>query len=231
MPTYFIAGIDTAVGKTAVTGLIGRWFLHRAANADTAVCTMKIVETGVADGEMSHDIVTHRRIMGIKALDGDRAGTTCPYRFRLPASPHLSAALESREIELQKIVDAANELQKTFDILLIEGVGGLLAPLSQDVPAIDVVQTIKSPVILVTSGRLGSINHTLLSLEALTARHIPLAGLVYNQFCDTSDDIRRDTFDFFRRHLRKIGHPDAIVEVPAFTLDHPPNIDFSSLIR
>ncbi len=225
MFSYFIAGIDTEIGKTAVTGLLGRWFLGRGVN----VGTMKMVETGVVDGEISQDILTHRHIMGIRPPASDHDGTSCPYRLRFPASPHLSAALENREIVPQKIIDAAETLQKKFDVLLIEGVGGLLVPLSLDYLAIDFVQRMAAPVILVTSGRLGSINHTLLSLEALGARRIPLAGLVYNHFCETPVAIRQDTLDFFRKRLEKQGRPGALVEIPAFDPDHVPAVDFSGL--
>ncbi len=230
MSCYFIAGIDTEVGKTVVTGLLGRWCLMNAMNA----CSMKLVETGLEDGGLSQDILTHRRIMGLLPLDEDREGTTCPYRFRLPASPHLSASRENRVIEPQKIRDAAEKLQKKFDLLLVEGVGGLLVPLSPNDLAVDLVQQIKAPVILVTSGRLGGINHTLLSLEALAARSIPLAGLVYNRygnlFGDTAEEIQRGSLDFFHRQLEKQGLPGALVEIPAFDLDHPPDIDFSPLV-
>ncbi len=236
MTSYFIAGIDTEVGKTVVTGLLGRWFLRKNAN----VGTMKIVETGVLDGVMSQDIHTHRTIMGIEPLDVDIDGTTCPYRFRLPASPHLSASLENREILAGKIVDAAEKLQKRFDVLLIEGVGGLLVPLTRDYSAIEFVQKIACPVILVTSARLGSINHTLLSLEALAVRKIPLAGLAYNHYgnrsVETTDEIRRDTLDFFHRRLEKLGRPGALVEIPAFQIgavsaNEVPAVDFSALFE
>ena len=227
MNHYFIGGIDTEVGKTIVTGLLGKWFREKGAN----VGTMKIVETGVDDGDLSADIRTHRKIMGLEPLDVDRDGTTCPYRFRLPASPHLSAKLEGREIEPDKIAAAANSLRKQFDVLLIEGVGGLMVPLTRDFSALDFVRQIRPPVVLVTSGRLGSINHTLLSMEALAARKIPLAGLVYNHCCETADEIRRDSLDLFRYRLKKGGRPGALVEVPRFDLDSPPDVDFAAFFQ
>ena len=225
MPHYFIAGIDTEVGKSIVTGLLAKWLLDRNVN----VGTMKIVETGVAEGEISADIRTHRKIMGVGLSDMDFDGTTCPYRFRLPASPHLSAKLEGVKIEPQRIVDASLLLRKRFDTLLIEGVGGLMVPLTKDYLSVDFVQQIGSPVILVTSGKLGSINHTLLSLEALAGRKIPPVGLVYNHYDETADEIRRDSLELFRDCLEKIDRPGALVEIPRFKTDTPPNIDFSSL--
>ncbi len=229
MSHYFIAGIDTEVGKTAATGLLGRWFRRHFETSAVRVGTMKIVETGVTETDISADIQTHRKLMDMNLQAEDIDGTTCPYRFRLPASPHLSAALENREIVPEIIIHAFEKLQKQFDTLLVEGVGGLLVPLSPTLLALDLVRQMNVPVILVTSGRLGSINHTLLSLEALATRRIPLAGLVYNHFCNTEDIIRRDTLDFFRRHLEKQGRPDAVVEMPAFDPASPPDVDFSSL--
>lgn len=223
-----ISGIDTEVGKTIVTGLLGRWFCKLGKNA----VTMKVAETGVAESVMSADIRTHRQLMGIEPLDADLDGTTCPYRFRLPASPHLAAATEDREIEPQRIVKAALRLRKHFETVLIEGVGGLLVPLTRDYLFIDFVREIGAPVVLVTSGKLGSINHTLLSLEALAARNIPLAGLVYNHYGNhygaENDEIRRDSLDYFRYRL---GKADAVVEMPAFDRNNPPDIDFSPLFE
>ena len=100
----------------------------------------------------------------------DKNGLTCSYIFKFPASPHLSAKLENAEINSAKIFSATTELEKHFDYIILEGVGGLMVPLNENEILIDYISKNNYPLILLTSGKLGSINHTLLSLEAIKKR-------------------------------------------------------------
>ena len=98
-------------------------------------------------------------------------------------------------------------------MVLIEGAGGLMVPLTDDFYTIDYIATRHLPVCLVTNGTLGSINHTILSLEALAARHIPLHSVVYNTYFDSADPlIAADTVGFVRRYVAK-KHPGVSVTV------------------
>ena len=224
-PIYFIGGIDTDIGKTFATGLMARFLMQQGVK----VVTFKLVQTGSTSG-LSDDILTHRRLMGIEPFAQDLAGETCPFRFTLPASPHLAAQCENREIALPEMGDALNRLRQEFEVILLEGVGGLHVPLSPNLLAVDFLQSLDVPLVLVTSGRLGSINHTLQTLEIVEHRGIPLAGLIFNHFHATLPEIRRDTLQLFRDKMKAFGRPDAVVEIPAFDVDNPPTIDFSALI-
>ena len=157
---YFVTGIDTDAGKSIVTGVLARALSARGER----VITQKFIQTG-CDG-LSEDIETHRRIMGIGLLPEDEDGTTCPIVFTYPASPHLAAAIDGRDIDLTLIGRSTEKLLQKYDTVLIEGAGGLYVPLSEAYQTIDYVAEHGLPVALVTSPRLGSINHTLLSLEA-----------------------------------------------------------------
>ncbi len=226
MNFFFIGGIDTDIGKTRATGLMARFLLRRG---DRAI-TQKLVQTGSTLG-IAEDILEHRRIMGIQPLDVDRSGLTCPLTFRIPASPHLAAEMEGREVDLDRIEVATRSLREQFDWLLLEGAGGLHVPLRQDLLTIDYLQGIGTPLVLVTSSRLGSINHTLAALETVRHRKIPLAGLVLNHFHPALEAMRKDTLALFRRELAQWGRPRALVEMPEFQGDHIPEIDFSPLFE
>lgn len=192
---YFITGIDTDVGKTIATG----WLAKQLAQQGLSVITQKFVQTGSDD---SRDIATHRALMGIPFMPEDKTGLTEPAVFSYPASPHLAAALEDKIINIDHIITATNTLAERYDIVLVEGAGGLFVPLTQHLLLIDILAKQEYPVILVTSGRLGSINHTLLSLEALQQRGINVLMVLFNHYDDNADNtIAEDTCTYLRQYL------------------------------
>ena len=147
----FIAGTDTGVGKTFVTNLLAR----HLADKGYRVTTQKWVETGV---------VKSRAI----------------FSFKFAGSPHLAAKLEGKNIKIGRIKKGLNKLSREFDFVIVEGTGGLLVPLTGKKLFIDVVKELKLPVLLVAANKLGAINHTLLSLEALRARQMKVLGVLFN---------------------------------------------------
>ena len=153
---YFVTGIDTDAGKTFVTGYIARRLMEEGKR----VITQKFIQTG--NTGMSEDIEKHREIMGTGLLPEDLDHTTAPVIFSYPASAQLAARIDGREIDLEVIDRATQRLQSLYDIVLIEGAGGLAVPITDTFMAIDYAETRKLPVILVTNGILGSINHTVL---------------------------------------------------------------------
>ena len=202
-----VAGIDTGIGKTYVTGLLASALLQQGKK----VMTQKIVQTG-CDG-MAEDILEHRRLMGIGLQDADREGLTCPSVFRFPASPHLSAALEGTRIDLNHIRRSTLALQQRYDLVLLEGVGGLLVPLTPDLLFADYVRDARYELLLVTSPRLGSINHTLLSIEACVHRGIVIKGVLYNCFEKSDKLIVDDTREVIRHYLGKAGFTAPLIEL------------------
>ncbi|MDD5440077.1 MAG: dethiobiotin synthase, partial [Candidatus Omnitrophica bacterium] len=169
MTAVFVAGTDTGVGKTLVTGLLAAYFTGRGKR----VITQKWVATGNGD-----DIKVHNDIMG--AAGAEKKDIRVPYSFRYPASPHLAARLERRTIEEQKIKRLFLRLSSRYDIVLVEGTGGVLVPLNESRFLIDIAQDLDLPVILVVHNRLGAVNHALLSVEALEKRRIRILGMVFN---------------------------------------------------
>ncbi len=213
---YFVSGIDTDAGKSYATGLLAR----RLMADGQRVLTQKLVQTG--GGEISEDIVLHRRLMGVPLQPEDRDGTTCGQLFGHPCSPHLAAQLEGREVDLERI-DRSTELLRTrCDTLLIEGAGGLMVPLRPDCLTIDYLRDRNLPLLLVTSARLGSLNHTLLSLEACRTRGIRLAGILFNHFPATDPLIAEDTRNYLKNHVNGLFPQARWIEIELFPTDDIP---------
>ena len=189
---YFISGIDTSVGKTAATGAIAK----ALAQAGKRVITQKMIQTGCE--QVSEDIEEHRRIQGIPFTEEDREGWTCPYIFSYPCSPHMAAAKDGRTIDLQVITQATERLRERYEYVLLEGAGGLMVPNDYQSLTIDYIRDQGYPLILVTSGKLGSINHTLLSLFAAEQYGIPVKAIVYNQYPHIDALIEANTLEYLR---------------------------------
>lgn len=206
---YFISGIDTDAGKSYATG-----FLAREWNKDgKKTITQKLIQTGNVDH--SEDIDLHRRIMGIPFTQEDREGLTMPEIFSYPASPHLASRLDNRPIDFAKIKQATEELSRRYDYVLLEGAGGLMVPLTEEFLTIDYIAQEQYPLIFVTSGKLGSINHTLLSLEAIQKRGIILDTVLYNLYPTVEDTtIQNDTMNFIKTYLEKHFPETKFIVVP-----------------
>lgn len=193
---YFVSGIDTDAGKSYVTGYLAR----ELAKSGKRVITQKFIQTGNHD--ISEDIELHRRIMGIPFTEEDHARLTMPEIFSYPASPLLASRIDNRPINFERIRQATEILSERYDIVLVEGAGGLMVPLTDELLTIDYIAQSGYPLLFVTSGKLGSVNHTLLSLEAIERRGIRLHSVLYNLYPETSDDtILKDTQTYLQHYL------------------------------
>ena len=231
MSVLFISGIDTDIGKTYATGMIAKALMQQGVN----VITQKLVQTGVSvnsdSGEMNiaDDIVTHRQLMGIPLQPCDIDSSTCPYRYEKPASPHLATRLSGEVLDPELITSATKRLQAEYDLVLLEGAGGLLVPITEQLLILDYIAAQGYPIILVTSGRLGSINHTLLSLEAIKARGLSVHSVVYNHIHDnaaqTDAEIANSTMDFLQNYLAA-NYPKAHwLQIPYIDGSHQANYE------
>ena len=159
MKRYFITGIGTGVGKTIVSAIFVEAFkadYWKPIQAGNLKCT-------------DSDIV--------KGLIGNDISKFHPeaYKFKTPVSPHFAGELENINIIPDKII-----LPQTKNHLIIEGAGGLMVPLCKNFLMIDLIKKLNAEVIIVSQNYLGSINHTILSVEALRSRSIPLKGVVFS---------------------------------------------------
>lgn len=206
---YFVTGIDTDAGKTYCTA----WLARQLMDAGRTVITQKFIQTGNVGH--SEDIDAHRALTGTGMLPEDAEGLTAPIIFSYPASAQLAARIDSKVIDLSLIDRARTELERRFDIVLVEGAGGMMVPLTDTFFAIDYATSRDLPVILVTNSRLGSINHTVLSLEAIKTRGLRLAAVLYNTFFDRDPEISADTRAFIGRYIDSNFAGTPVIDVPA----------------
>lgn len=191
---YFIAGTDTEVGKTVVTAIIALHFQARGVE----VGVMKPLASGciVEDGVLvSEDAAFLKSVCGLE----DELDLINPVRYEEPLAPLVAARrLQESEDHLPRILDNYEKLSARHEMILVEGAGGLLAPLLENDGEIwtcrELIQQLRLPVILVARRTLGTINHTLLTIENLRAYQLEIAGIV---FCDAvrvkADDVAAHT--------------------------------------
>jgi len=207
----FVTGIGTGVGKSVVTGELARQM--RAEGGD--VITVKMVQTG-NDG-YSEDIELHRKIMG-EVFEEDALGLTAPQIFKYPSSALLAAELEGRRVDLAAIRRAVRKCAAAHELVMVESAGGLFVPLTKTKLTIDFAQEEGWPVLLVTNGALGSINHTLMSIEALKSRDMKLLAVAYNWAPDVPPEIDADTPATIRRYLKRWGIDAPVLPIPRIEL-------------
>jgi len=138
----------------------------------------------------------------------------CPYRFSLPASPHLAAAREGRRVDPAVIEAAIRRLAETHDAVLVEGAGGFLVPLSEELSTGDFVARIGLPALVVVRNRLGCVNDALLTAEAVLRRGVPLLGFVFNRFPGEGDATPAEVFSDNPRIVAKLAGAPVLGEVP-----------------
>jgi dethiobiotin synthetase len=174
--SYFITGTDTEIGKTLAACAL----MHALQKYGKSVVGMKPVAAGRSQDGQNEDVRQLRAAANISAPEF----VVCPYLFDDPIAPHLAARKQGINIKAEKILDAYQTLKSLADCVVVEGAGGLKVPLGNpDYPwdTADLIQMMDCSVVLVVGMKLGCINHTLLTLEALTFRKIPIAGWIANQ--------------------------------------------------
>jgi dethiobiotin synthetase len=165
----FVTGTDTGVGKTVVACAIVRGLRRRGLD----VGVMKPVETGVgAAGPL--DARALREAAGVD----DPLEDVCPQRFALPAAPAVSAVHEGSAVDVAQLDAAFERLAARHEYLLVEGAGGLLVPVTAELSMAGLAARWELPLIVVARARLGTINHTRLTLEVARGRGLAIAGLV-----------------------------------------------------
>lgn len=173
----FISGTDTGVGKTIVAAGLVLALKQRGMN----VGYMKPVESGcpVLDGEVvPQDVRFVREVAGIR----DDLDLMCPYRLKAAAAPSIASRLEDVHVDIGYIVDQYFQLSLMHEIVVVEGVGGLMVPLNNNDLVTDLVLQLGLEMLVVARPGLGTINHSLLTVNIAKMMGIPLSGLVINGF-------------------------------------------------
>ena len=194
MKAVFITGTDTGVGKTIVSGLLGQFLMHKGYQ----VITQKWIQTGAK--KFSEDVEVHLKLMNKKKKELENyLYFMSPYIFKFASSPHLAARRERRSICVDKIKKSFKFLARRFDFVIVEGVGGALVPFNKKKLVIDIARELNLPVIIVAKNKLGAINHTLLTIEAIRARNLKIVGVIFNsQSANSNNTISRDNPQIIR---------------------------------
>ena len=200
MHGIFITGTDTGIGKTIVTAAIVS--ILRRAGIDAA--PMKPVQTGCLgslDRLASPDLDFCLAAARMSPSASERA-LMCPYRFKDACSPHLAAARAHTKLRLPDMRKALLALSRMHRFMVVEGAGGIMAPVSGKKTMLDLMQTYSLPVVLVARSGLGTINHVLLSLHRIREAGLEVAGVVMNRTQpDTPQWIEKDN----RATIERLG--------------------------
>jgi len=186
----FVTGTGTEVGKTVVAAVIAR----ALAAEGRRVAVFKPAVTGLEDGgELDHELL--RRAAGSTQSDEEIA----PYRYGPPMSPHLAAELAGERIEPARLLEAVRVAAAGAESLVCEGVGGLLVPLAPGYLVRDFAADLGLPLVVVAPPGLGTINHTLLTVEAARAAGLEVATIVLNPWPDLPNRIEESNRETIER--------------------------------
>ena len=172
---YFVAGTDTGIGKT----LIASALLYALNQTGVGTAGMKPVAAGTEwrNGAWHNDDVD---ALAAQASVAVPPALATPFLLRQASAPHIAAQNEGKVIDLPHILDCYRQVASMAEAVVVEGVGGFRVPLDERYDTADLAQQLALPVLLVVGLRLGCINHALLTLEAIAARGLRLAGWVAN---------------------------------------------------
>jgi dethiobiotin synthetase len=195
----FITGTDTGVGKTIVASAIVRVLKARG----VGVAVMKPIESGCRrEGEV---LIPADGVMLKEMAENDiTLQEVTPFRFENPLAPLIASEIEGTEVNETIIYDTFKELQERYDYIVVEGVGGLMVPVKENLMLVDIVRDLGLPLLIVASNRLGVINHTILTVEAAKSRGIEIIGVVLNTTNPLSDDISLETNPLVLRRVLEV---------------------------
>ena len=180
LKSIFITGTDTGVGKTSIAAALAAVLKKKG----TDVGVMKPVATGGWD-----DALFLMRMAGVK----DNLFLVNPYCLGTPVVPAVAAEIEGIKIDIRRIKNAYDELSKRHDMLIVEGVGGLVVPIYNKYLVTDLINDLKLPVIIVAKPGLGTINHTLLTIRQAKVSRIKVLGVIINNYDEANAGIAEKT--------------------------------------
>jgi dethiobiotin synthetase len=223
MHGFFITGTDTGVGKTLIAGAIARALSLQGRR----VGVMKPFESGCRrDGDtvVPADALFLRNMAGSQ----DDLALICPYAFERPLAPGIAAHMEHVPINLEKVQKTFNQMSAQYDIMLVEGAGGLMVPVSEEHLIIDVIGLLKLPLIIVARTTLGTINHTLLTVREAHRAGIRVCGIILNKVSPEQDEAE-DTNPEVIRKFSNVPLLGQLPYIPEATRADPEFL--SSLVR
>ena len=179
MKPLFVTATDTDIGKTYVCA--GLAYALKKSGIDVGI--MKPFACGVKQkiGFSSNDLT----ILTNAAMVDDAEDITNPFFFPIPASPYTAAKNLGVKIDVEHVMECFRKLNEIHDIVLIEGIGGIMTPILKDYAIIDLIKDLMANTIIVTSSKIGTVNHTVLTYNMCKNMNIPIKGLIINNFDST----------------------------------------------
>lgn len=203
--SYFITGTDTSIGKTFIASLLAKILKDKGED----VGVMKPVETGcgIVDGYLAP-----QDALALKAASGspDPLDTINPYRFSEPVAPDVASEVSGITIDFNRIKDYYERIAGAHGVMLVEGAGGLLTPLTPDKTMADLADFLGLGLIIVAGNRLGAINHTLLTVECAEKRGLKVRGIILNNPSPENDPSQKSN----RKEIKRFTDIPVLGEVP-----------------
>ncbi|MCE5341111.1 MAG: dethiobiotin synthase [Planctomycetaceae bacterium] len=202
----FITATDTGAGKTLISGAIAKII----SQPDKTVGVFKPIATGCrkvkqkfvsedaeflshcANTNLAHDIIT-------------------PIKFKIPAAPFACEKAEKKKVSLKKIFNAYEQICRNSDFVVVEGIGGVKVPITDNFDVLDLAKALKLPVVIVARAQLGTINHTLLTIEAVRRKGLLLAGIIINGYDEKTNDYAQKSN---AEIIKKLGRVKILAVVP-----------------
>lgn len=204
---YFITGTDTNIGKTFVTSHLVAAMQQIRVDA----IPYKPIQSGVVKKNnrlVGEDVAFYKEYLDLKE-DFSYYNT---YTLETPVSPHLASKLENITMNEEVILERYKELEEQHEIIFVEGAGGVAVPLKEDFDTIDLMKELKLPVIIVTTLKLGTLNHTLLTTEYLKSHQIEIKGLVINKVPSRLNVMEKDNVMM----IKKMTGLDVVGLIPEY---------------
>jgi dethiobiotin synthetase len=177
IPGLFVTGTDTGVGKTVIAGAIANWFHRRGRR----VAVLKPVATGCVkrrEGLVSEDA----EFLAVCSRTPHPLDLICPQRYLEPLAPSVAARRANQPLDWEAISRSIRIMSADSDVMIVEGVGGLMVPMDEKHLVLDLARMLSAPAVVVARASLGTINHTLLTVRTLKEAGVRVAGVVVNQY-------------------------------------------------
>jgi len=203
LKSYFITATDTSVGKTTITAAMA--FALKGLGVNVGV--MKPFATGTQQktGYKSEDVA----ILANSAQTTDPEELINPYFFPVPASPYAASNKLNVDIDVDSVMDRFEKLQAMHDVVLVEGIGGILTPILKNYSIANLIKDMNLGTIVVTSSRIGTVNHTLMTLNAAQHYGLKVRGLIINNTDPTGYDV-----DELKNDLKNLSGVDVLCTIP-----------------
>ncbi len=215
MKGWFVTGTDTGVGKTVVAGILARLLREQGRR----VGVFKPVATGCRRDPRLGLVCGDAEFLAHCAEAGENLETINPVRYAQEAAPLVAAEKSRRPIDWGRIDECWNRITAAADHVIVEGAGGLLVPLDDRRTMADLVGRFGLPLVVVARASLGTLNHTLLTLEAARGRNLPVAAVVVNHYRPSAATLAEETAPEVIRRLGRVPMPPVVPFDPGIDLE------------